>query len=205
MQLMAQLGSEADNAEIERSIKKDIALCINLLRLVNAPSIGVRHRIDSISQALVVIGRSQLQRWLQIMLYAEPCKRGQGMSPLLTLAATRGKMLELLAKRAHPDNRSAADTAFTVGIMSLMDTLFSVPMTQILEQIPAIDAVIDALLHRTGPYGRMLRLVEQLERIDEAGASLDALISEFRLSAEDMYELQLAAFEWSDNVTRNAA
>jgi EAL and modified HD-GYP domain-containing signal transduction protein len=50
----------------------------------------------------------------------------------------------------------------------------------------------------------MLRLVEHMERIEEAGSELDELIDRFELSADDLYELQLAAFEWSDNVARNA-
>jgi EAL and modified HD-GYP domain-containing signal transduction protein len=204
MQLMAQINSDADTADIERSIKKDITLCFNLLRLVNTPAVGARHRIDSVTQALLMLGRSQLQRWLQIMLYAEPCKKGQCMTPLLTLAATRGKLLELIAQQIEPRNRAMADTAFTVGIMSLMDTLFSIPMEEILEQIAVVDAVSDALLHRRGHYGAMLRLVEHMERIEEAGSELDELIDRFELSADDLYELQLAAFEWSDNVARNA-
>ncbi|HYD95111.1 MAG TPA: EAL domain-containing protein [Noviherbaspirillum sp.] len=204
MQLMSQINSDADNADIERSIKKDVSLCFNLLRLVNTPAVGMPRRIDSVTQALMILGRSQLQRWLQIMLYAEPCKKGHAMTPLLTLAATRGKLLELIAQHLHPRNRNVADTAFTVGIMSLMDTLFSMPMEEILEQVAVVDAVTDALLNRGGLYGEMLRLVEQMERIEEAGSMLDDLVDKFSLSTENLYTLQLSAFEWSDAVARNA-
>lgn len=204
MQLMSQLNSDADTVDIERSIKKDVSLCFNLLRLVNTPAVGAPRRIDSVTQALMVLGRNQLQRWLQIMLYAEPCKKGQSMTPLLTLAATRGKLLELIAQQVEPRNRSMADTAFTVGIMSLMDTLFSIPMQEILEQIAVVDAVGDALLHRSGVYGDLLRLAEHMERIEEAGPMLDDLVHKFHLSSEDLYDLQLSAFEWSDSVARNS-
>ncbi|HEY0846820.1 MAG TPA: EAL domain-containing protein [Noviherbaspirillum sp.] len=204
MQLMSQINSDADNIDIERSIKSDVSICFNLLRLVNTPAVGTRRRIDSVSQALMVLGRSQLQRWLQIMLYAEPCKKGHSMTPLLTLAATRGKLLELIAQQIDPRNRGMADTAFTVGIMSLMDTLFSMPMADILEQIAVVDAVSDALLHRQGVYGDLLRLVEHMERIEEAGPMFDDLIANFQLHSDDLYTLQLQAFEWSDEVARSA-
>ena len=204
MQLMQQLASDVDNAEIESSIKKDITLCFNLLRLVNTPAAGARRRIDSVSQALMVLGRSQLRRWLQIMLYAEPCKKGQSMAPLLTLAATRGKLLELIAEQVDPQNRNTGDTAFTVGIMSLMNTLFSIPMSELLEQIPVVEDVADALLHRRGRYGEMLRLVEQMERIEEAGAMLDTMLDKLHLSSADLVKLQIDAFEWSDQVARSA-
>jgi EAL and modified HD-GYP domain-containing signal transduction protein len=204
MHLMNQVRSDADNAAIESSVKKDVTLCFNLLRLVNTPAIGARRRIDSVSQALMLLGRSQLQRWLQIMLYAEPCKKGHNMTPLLTLAATRGKLLELIAQQVDPRNRAMADTAFTVGIMSLMDTLFSMPMVQILEQVSVVEEVSEALLHRTGPFGEMLRLAEHMERVEEAGTMLDDLILHFQLSDHDLYNLQVSAFEWGDNVARSA-
>jgi EAL and modified HD-GYP domain-containing signal transduction protein len=204
MHLMNQVRSDADNAAIESSVKKDVTLCFNLLRLVNTPAIGARRRIDSVSQALMLLGRSQLQRWLQIMLYAEPCKKGHNMTPLLTLAATRGKLLELIAQQVDPRNRAMADTAFTVGIMSLMDTLFSMPMAQILEQVSVVEEVSEALLHRTGPFGEMLRLAEHMERVEEAGTMLDDLILHFQLSDHDLYNLQVSAFEWGDNVARSA-
>ncbi|TFW00433.1 EAL domain-containing protein [Oxalobacteraceae bacterium OM1] len=203
MQLMTQLTSDADNTEIESSIKQDVTLCFNLLRLVNTPAVGARRRIDSINQALMVLGRSQLRRWLQIMLYAEPCKKGKSMTPLLTLAATRGRLLELIAQRLERQNRGAGDTAFTVGIMSLMDTLFSIPMEELLEQIAVVDEVADALLHRRGRYGDMLRLVEHIERIEEAGTMLDTMLERLHLPSEELVQLQLDAFEWSDTVARN--
>jgi len=204
MQLLALVNSDADTTEIECHIKKDVSLCFNLLRLVNTPAIGARQRIDSISAALTILGRSQLQRWLQIMLYAEPNKKAQGMSPLLMLAATRGKLLELIAKQVEPDKRGVADTAFTVGIMSLMDTLFSMSMTEILNQISVVETVSDALLHRRGLYGDLLNLTEHIEHLEEGDARLDELIRKFNLSGDELCALQVSAFEWSDSVTRNA-
>lgn len=202
--LMNQIRSEADNSDIEISIKQDVSLCFNLLRLVNAPAVGASRRIDSINQALMVLGRSQLQRWLQIMLYAEPCKTGLAMPSLLMLASARGKLLELIAQQLDPHNRNMGDTAFTVGIMSLTDTLFGMPMTELLEQVPVIEAVADALLHRRGHYGDMLRLAEHMERIEDTGDMIDALLDKLHLTNEELYALQLAAFEWSDGVTRGA-
>lgn len=204
MELMNLVVSDADSAQIEKAIKHDVSLGLNLLRLANAPAFGVRRRIDSLSQALVVLGREQLRRWLQIMLYAEPCKTGVSTTPLLLLAATRGKMLELMAQKLRPGNRNIADTAFTVGIMSLMDTLFSMPMPVILEQVAIVDEVSDALVARKGFYGDMLKLAEYLERIEEAEPLLMPMMKKLQLSNADLYELEVASFEWSDQVMQSA-
>jgi EAL and modified HD-GYP domain-containing signal transduction protein len=204
MELMTLVTSDADNIEIERAIKKDVSLALNLLRLVNTPAVGARQRIDSLSQAVTVLGRRQLQRWLQIMLYAEPSKRGHSMTPLLMLATTRGRLLELLAHKLRPSQRHVADIAFTVGIMSLMDTLFGMPMPDILAQIPVSDDVTEALMWRAGFFGDLLKLAECIERMEDMEGYLVPTLRDLAMSTDELVELEMAAFEWSDNVVRYA-
>ena len=204
IELMALVTSDAENIEIERAIKGDVTLGLNLLRLVNSAAIGARYRIDSLSQAVNVLGRRQLQRWLQIMLYAEPARSGGGLTALLSLATTRGRMLELLAQRLRPGQRSVSDVAFTVGIMSLMDTLFGMPMEEILAQIPVVDEVSDALLARSGFFGELLHLAELIERAEETEAQVAPAVAQLALSTDDLVELEVAAFEWTDNMVRFA-
>jgi EAL and modified HD-GYP domain-containing signal transduction protein len=204
IELMSLVTSDADNIEIERAVKRDVTLGLNLLRLVNSAAIGARYRIDSLSQAVNVLGRRQLQRWLQIMLYAEPARHGNAVTPLLALATTRGRMLELLAQRLRPDQRSVADVAFTVGIMSLMDCLFGMDMEEILAQIPVIDDVSDALLTRGGFFGELLHLAECIERIDVKEGEVAPAVGRLALSSDDLAELEVAAYEWTDAVVRFA-
>jgi c-di-GMP phosphodiesterase len=204
MELMTLVTSDADNAEVERAIKKDVSLALNLLRLVNTPAVGARQRIDSLSQAVHILGRRQLQRWLQIMLYAEPGKRGHSMTPLLMLATTRGRLLELLATKLRPAHRHVADIAFTVGIMSLMDTLFGIPMQEILAQIPMGDEVGEALVFRGGFFGDLLKLAECIERLEDMDTRILPALADLAISTEELVELEMSAFEWSDNVVRYA-
>jgi EAL and modified HD-GYP domain-containing signal transduction protein len=204
LELMQLVASDADNVEIERAVKREVTLGINVLRMVNTPAVGLRQRIDSLSQALIVLGRRQLQRWLQIMLYAEPAVHGHSMTPLLMLSTTRARLMELLAQRLRPGQRQVADVAFTVGIMSLLDTLFGIPMTDIVEQIPVSDEVAGALLKRSGFFGELLRLAETIEKMDEGEDQVTPALRELAISGDDLAELEIAAFEWSDSVVRYA-
>jgi EAL and modified HD-GYP domain-containing signal transduction protein len=204
--MMQLIMSDADNVVIERAVKRDVSLALNLLRLVNTPAVGARYKIDSLSHAMTMLGRRQLQRWLQIMLYAEPGQRGQKGSPLLALALTRGRMLELLAQRIAPSQRHFADVAFTVGIMSLMDALFGIPMDEILEQIPVSDEVAQALLKREGFFGDLLRLSESLEQIEDVDGeeAIMPVLRQLSVSSDDLADVEMEAFAWSDNVVRFA-
>jgi EAL and modified HD-GYP domain-containing signal transduction protein len=200
IEIMGQLDADADTVVLERSIKRDAALGLTLLRLVNTPAVGVIRRIDSLGQALAVLGRRQLYRWLQIMLYTEPDQSRHAISPLLVLASSRGKLLELMVQKLSPGKRDMADIAFTVGIMSLMDTLFSMPMENILGQMSVAADVRTALLVREGLLGDMLNLVEYMERVEECGQQAASAMHKLGLTSENLYEMQVAAFEWSDSI-----
>ena len=202
--LMDLINADADNSAIEALVKREVSLGMNLLRLVNTPAVGAGRRIESISQALSLLGRRQLQRWLQILLFAEADVRGHSQSPLLMLATTRARLMELLAQRLRPAQKNVADVAFTVGMMSLMDTLFCMPMRDIVEQIPVIDEVRDALLKRSGFFGELLRLAESIERMDDAQDDVLPVLQALSIEGDDLADLEVSAFEWSNKVVRYA-
>jgi EAL and modified HD-GYP domain-containing signal transduction protein len=201
LDLLELVKTEADNHTIELAVKRDALISLNLLRLVNTPAAGVRGRIDTLGQAIEVLGRQQLQRWLQILLYATPGAQVEMNLPLLQMATTRGKMLELLSLKIHPGNRDAAETGFTVGIMSLTDALFSMSMEDILDTVDVADEVRSALLHREGEYGEMLDIVEMLEKA-KCGRALTAALRHLDLTIKDLREIELAAFEWINELAQ---
>ena len=201
LHLLELLNSDADNHTIELAVKRDALISLNLLRLVNTPAAGVRSRVDTLGEAIDVLGRRQLQRWLQILLYATPGAKVELNLPLLQMATTRGKMLELMSLKCHPGQRGAADTAFTVGIMSLTDALFSMSMHDILATVDVADEVRAALIGREGAYGAMLNVVDLLEKA-RCGRELGAALRQLDLTIHDLREIELAAFEWINELAQ---
>ena len=202
VQLMAQLVDGVDMTVIEHAFKRDATLGLSLLRLVNAS--GTSRRIDSIHEALTVLGKPGLKRWMQILLHTRsgPSGAGATATPLLMLATTRGRLLELMACKIAPMNFRLAGVAFTVGLMSLMDALFGMPIEKILAEISISDEVWEALLRRQGLCGDMLKLVESVEKVKERGHEVTALLQKLGLSGEELNELQLDAFKWSDSISQ---
>jgi EAL and modified HD-GYP domain-containing signal transduction protein len=195
LHLLELINSEADPRTIEMAVKRDALISLNLLRLVNSRAAGTSRRIESLSQALDQLGRRQLQRWLQILLYTAPGSKVELNSPLLQLATTRGKLLELMTLQVRPGSPSCADTAFTVGIMSLMDAMFAMPMDEILERVDVGDEVRAALLKREGEFGVMLQVAELLEGA-ESGKPLTNALRKLKLTVKQIREIELAAFDW---------
>ncbi|MYM27497.1 EAL and modified HD-GYP domain-containing signal transduction protein [Duganella sacchari] len=201
LNLLDLLDRDASNQEIEASVKHDALITLNLLRLVNTPAVGARQRINSVGHALMVLGRRQLRRWLQILLYVKNGGTQEFTSPLLQLATTRGKTMELIVEQRKPGQRVSADIGFTVGVMSLMDTLFSIHMRDVLESVNVLDEVRAALLHRSGDYGAMLSLIEHVER-GRDGKVLAQMLHQLDLRPAELYAIQLAAIEWVTEYTR---
>lgn len=204
LHLLQLIRSEADNREIAMSVKRDPLISLNLLRLVNTPAAGARRHIDSLAEALVVLGRDQLQRWLQILLYATPGANVEFNSPLLQMATTRGKLMELMARKMPSMQGPCAEAAFTVGIMSLMDALFSMSMADIFESVAVAPEVKAALLEREGHLGEMLKIVELVEN-PKRGAQLSKSLKAIGLSVKEMREIELEAFSWVNEMVAQDA
>jgi len=201
LRLLEVVNSSADSQAIETAVKRDALISLNLLRLVNSRAVP-GPRIESLSQALAQLGRRQLARWLQILLYTAAGARVELDSPLLQLATTRGKLLELMTLRVRPGDTAGADRAFTVGIMSLTEALFSVPMAEILDHVDIAADVRQALLEREGDFGTMLRIAELLEAA-ECGRKLTAELKKIGLTVAEVREIELAAFDWVRELTHD--
>ena len=199
LRLLDLINANAPNEAIEEAVKRDALLSLNLLRLVNSHLTGTGgERVDSVSEALARLGRSQLQRWVQILLYSGPDGHIEFSSPLLQMATTRGRLLELMTLTLRPGDTEGANNAFTVGIMSLMDALFSLPMNDILDRVDVSADVRAALLDRDGEYGAMLCVAEELEgpECDRGSRGLASALETLGLSVKQVREIELAAFGW---------
>ena len=206
MRLLALAMEDADTSEIENAFKHEPGLTLDLLRLTNSAANGLTTRITSLRHAIAVLGRRQLQRWLQLLIYAnadsgKTAKDPHALSPLLQLAATRGRLMELLADCVQAGNREFADQAFMVGILSLMPTLLGMAMAEILAQLPFAQRVGLALTERSGQLGQLLTLVEATERADQ-----DALAEAQRrmpaINARLLDSRLAQAMAWANNVGR---
>jgi EAL and modified HD-GYP domain-containing signal transduction protein len=130
-----------------------------------------------------------------VLLFAHQ-STGDFPSPLLQMAAARGKLMELLAEQSSAD-QGWQDRAFMTGILSLLDTLLEMPMSEVLAQISLPDNVRTALLTRDGKLGHLLRVVEALEQTDDQRVS-ELLATADPCSTGELPALQIAALSWSN-------
>ena len=200
LKLMRLLMEDADIREIEEVFRGSPALTYSLLMLVNSVGFGLRQRIGTVRQAVAMLGREQMRRWIQLALFGANGENGID-NPLLDAAAVRATFMEQLARRHPALDRapSAADEAFMVGILSLLDKIYEVAMEDLVRDLHLSKNVAAALLRREGPFGELLCLVEQMERLE-----IDAVLDQVRalqMTREQVLEAQWKAFAWRSAVT----
>lgn len=201
IRLINLLGDEAtDPAAIETAFKGEPALLANLLRLTNSVGVGgsLSSRITSVRNAIAVLGRRQLLRWLQLLLFARPGLPA-ARNPLMQLAALRGRLMELAAERIHPTRRDLHDLAFITGLMSLMPAALGLPMTEILAHIAVAADARRALSRREGELGQLLELIERYDENDLAGTA-GLLARRGNLSLNALGGLLAEAIDWVQRI-----
>jgi EAL and modified HD-GYP domain-containing signal transduction protein len=203
MKLMGLLLSDADTAKLEQALKPEPGLTMNLLRMTNSVGAGTTEKITSLRHAITVLGRRQLQRWLQLLVFSSGKEPGAS-NPLLMLAATRGRLMELLAGDLRPSDGAFADQAFMAGIMSLMPALVGLPINEIVAPLGLSGDVRDALCEGKGVLGDMLHLAESSENgeIEVLTSNLDKLSG---LTAKQLNRAQTDALQWANNIGRESA
>jgi len=201
LRLLSLVTQDADTREIEEVFREEPKLSYNLLRLVNSVAVGARTTISSFHQAIALLGRRQLQRWLQLLIYANQLAHANDPNPLLQLAAARGRQLECLAAiiEPQPELPQFADAAFMTGIFSLLDVLLNLPMSTILDALPLQDDITDALASRRGLLGEVLAAVIAGEAGDYAAA--EERLVRLKISPDQYATAQTTAFLWASRIT----
>lgn len=207
IRLIKLLNDDAELDEIERAFKSEAALTVNLLRLTNSAAMGLRTRITSVRQAITVIGRRQILRWLQLLLYSRQGGQHADIehNPLMQLAAFKGNFMERLARRCYAEQRALPEAAFLCGLMSLMPAALGLPMAEILDQIAIGLELRLALLDREGELGLLLDLTDCYDNDDPAGA--DRVLAQLgqRISRATLNQCLTESMAWVQTLATEAA
>lgn len=196
MRIINLLNGDAEVIELERAFKAEPALTMNLLRLTNSVGAGLAVKVGSIRHAITVLGRKQLQRWLQLLVFSRSDRGGIAGNPLMEWAALRGRFLELLALRCFPVRKDMPDKAFITGLISLMPNAIGMPIETIIDQIGLPQDVRGALARREGELGALLEVAERYDGDDFDGTL--ALFSRIgtRLNLETLAQCLTDALAW---------
>lgn len=161
-ELMNHLALNRDTAIVADAVRADVALSYRLLRYANSPAIGLSRGVETVEQAVMLLGRKELARWLSVMLLSAAGSRPVSRA-LQEQALARGRLMELLATRAAWPSPEAL---FGVGVFSMLEALLQVPLAEALAPLRLGEAAAQALLQAQGPWAPLLQLAMALGTVD---------------------------------------
>ena len=199
LKLLTLVMGDSDIEEIEKEFKHQPGLSYNLMRMVNSVASGVPQKINSIKHAIMILGRKQLQRWIQLLLYTANQSDDSMSNALMQTAAARGKLMELVATTERPHDKNHQERAFMVGILSLLDVLLGIEMQQIVDKLGIPDDMSQALLARDGRLGQELKLIEANEKGEVT--AIQSILTELGfLSLNELADIEIQAIGWANRI-----
>ena len=159
VRLLARLNDpDVPMQDVIDLVSRDPGLSFKVLRYVNSAGIGLRSKVESIQRAVVLMGLSRIRAWATLFAMA-----GLGNRPLeiLNVGLLRANLCERLCRLCRS---GTPETAYTVGLLSVMDLMLSQPLAGLMDQLPLSDQVKRAIVAHEGGYGQLLEAAVTLER-----------------------------------------
>lgn len=200
MRMIGMLLGDADLAELEELFKNSPGLTLGLLKLVNSVGVnGGREPVESIRQAIVMLGQKQMMRWVQLLLYASP--NNAAGDAIMLQVASRARLMELMAEKVESYQDHFSDQAFMVGMLSLADTVIQAPIEEILNEIGLSDSLRNAIIDQTGTHGQLLKLAKDMEYGNFDATQYE--IKELDISPADLMGIQVECMEWTTQLGKS--
>jgi EAL and modified HD-GYP domain-containing signal transduction protein len=191
LQLLSALHDpNAPIDKIERMIARDTLLSFKLLRLVNSAAFGLSRNVESLRQAIMLLGLNKLRNWVNLLALSNLSGKPHELS---ITALTRARMCEMIATKIN--QRSRPDSFFTVGLLSTLDAFLDAPLEELLRNLSLSEPLNQAMLKHTGPEGMVLEIVQMHEQGHWQEINWDHLAAQ-GITPENLAEIYIDALRW---------
>ncbi|WP_039913790.1 EAL and HDOD domain-containing protein [Cellvibrio mixtus] len=176
--------------KIERMIARDTLLSFKLLRLVNSAAFGLSRDVESLRQAIMLLGLNKLRNWVNLLALSNLSGKPHELS---IAALTRARMCELISSELNQHHRP--DAFFTVGLLSTLDAFLDTPLEELLANLSLSESLNKAMLNHSGPEGMVLQLVQSHEQGEWEKIDWQALATK-GLTQEKLAKIYVDSLRW---------
>ncbi|RMI06768.1 EAL and HDOD domain-containing protein [Cellulomonas triticagri] len=163
LELLRVLSEETvDQQTVVRTVATDPELSMRVLHLVNSSAFGLRREIDSVLQAVVLVGPRQLHALAIASLIDAKPSSVQVLWSILTRAQTCHAL-------------SHDDAGYTAGLLSAVASYQGLDLTDLVTRAGVSEQLGAAVLRHEGPLGQVLAAVLAHEENDTAGVTAAGL------------------------------
>ena len=145
---------------LEHLIIRDPVLTYKLLRIVNSAAYSLVRKVESLTEAIVMLGMAQIRKWSTLIALNNQNGKPEEISRSLLV---RGRMCEEVALAAKLSNHGSY---FMTGMMSNLHLLLDIDQQTMLKEVPLGDDIKNAILYNEGQMGETLLHVGNYEAGD---------------------------------------
>lgn len=186
--------TEIDFDKLEQIFRRDVALSFKMLKFINSAYFGIRNKISSVRQALVLLGRKEIFKWVSLLAVQNIAQ--DKPDELVVLSLIRARFGELLAFQLGWAKRS--DQVFLAGLFSLVDAMMDRPMSDILREMPLDDEIVFALLRGDNDLGRLQAMARHYEKAE--WEDFEKAAGSLGIESKDVAELYRQAIDWAQGL-----
>ena len=193
-QVISLLKDDEPNInQLAENIERDISMAYKLLQLINSKSRRSLFKIRSIKQAVLMLGLSELKKWVYLLAMREVNKNPDSdvFNELMRASLFRAKVCEKVARINYNDNFSEF---FLVGLFSLIDCLLKRPLTSILAKMPFSEEIMETLSGVETEMSVVLRFSIALNKLN--WQELEHLAPVVNLSPSEMIAIYDEVNNW---------
>ncbi|PHR54067.1 MAG: hypothetical protein COA44_14420 [Arcobacter sp.] len=163
-------------------------IVLQLLQFVNSGGFNFETTPKTVCDVLEYIGKKPLMQWLMLIVYAKSGRTGdQDINPCSILVQNRVDLMLGILKRMKKDDEALMMQARFVALLSLLETVFEMPLPLILAELDVEDVIKDALLDKVGDLGKLYALVLALEKSDQEKS--EKLLLAYGLEVESTWHI----------------
>lgn len=186
-------------ANIVNLLELDPSLSFKLLRYAQSPIFQRQNKIENIRQAVVMLGNTELERFVTLLFAATFGE--EKPSELIRLSLQRAKFCEIFAERtAH---RERLSSAFLVGMLSLLDAMLDTSLASIVSKLPLSADIKVALVRHQGWLADCIQLSKDFEQAN--WNKMVAGCEKYGVDYEEMLEAYNESIIWSEQRLQSIA
>ena len=179
-----------DFGEITQVIRTDTALTISLLKMVNAPKLGMRNKIKDIQHAVTMMGQKEVRKWVTTSIAQS--LGSDRPTEITRISMMRAKFAENLAPIY--DMAHMSQGLFLMGLFSVLDVILETSMEEALKLLRVSDVIYQALVAGSGVYYPVLNMVVDYEAANWQAVSRQIIM--YDISEQQLSDAYVDALTW---------
>jgi len=191
----------ASRRQLEEIIRQEMSLVFKLLRYVNSARFAFSGHVESIRQALVLLGDDGIRKWASLVILS--AMADDKPRELVVLAMIRARLCELIGPLMGLGERTA--DLFLMGMFSLLDAIMDCRLEETIPELRLNEEVTLTLLHSAPASSRLAKVYELVCAYQKADWNL---VSEYagRLGVTEaaIAPLYVDSVQWAESIFQAA-